>query len=430
MPIKRNSVPKLEWYGDSFADVSTLDLFSYERWGVSLDWDVLLEQAKKIDSIVLLIDKYAYGSRLFVSYIDILEANVYIFDDLFYALVGTRIGGEPDPEKFFKSETLQEISQRLFFWNLDWREDIINIYQQLIETRTHIVNLLNQRKLEDISKMIARRWNYGFYIKSDVNNLLDIIFDRDRAHQYAISAYQEDLLAKPLAKQILTILSMLDNAITVFGINYDLPDNCFPFLLEQFRGSENAQELIKAWKRDFNGSRDNLIAKMEKDLELNKWVHRYLHLQDGEEIVVKLFHDEDGCWLVDDKEYYNTKNWINILKVATLLQEYDELNKEHLVSKPSLPACLRTSEAEEVWDCLRDADFIVMNGYDLAEDISANQATYIADCLALRFDIKQKWKVFQTLWKIKNMAQLANSWKEVGRLPPKHKLIRNIILND
>ena len=333
MPIKRNSVPQLKWYDDHFAETSTLELFSYERWGVGPDWNVLLEQAKKIDSIVLLIDKYAYGSRLFASYIDILEANIYIYDDLFYALIGTRIGGEHSPEKFIKSGIVQEISKRLFFWNLDWREEIMQMYRQLVEIRKHIIDLLNQRNLEDISKIIARRWSYGCYVKSHKNDHLDIIFDRERAHQYALYAYQEDLLAKPLAKQILTILSILDNSITVFGTNFDLPKNCFPFLLEQFRESENAQELIKAWEREFNGSRDSLIAKMEKDLELNKWVHRYLHLQDRKEIVEKLFLDEDGCWLVDDKEYYNTRNWINILKVATLLQEYDE-RQNCSVTKP------------------------------------------------------------------------------------------------
>lgn len=90
MPIKRNSVPQLKWYDDHFAEISTLELFSYERWGVGPDWNVLLEQAKKIDSIVLLIDKYAYGSRLFASYIDILEANIYIYMTICFMLSSVR----------------------------------------------------------------------------------------------------------------------------------------------------------------------------------------------------------------------------------------------------------------------------------------------------------------------------------------------------
>lgn len=351
MGIKRNEMPQPKWYGDDFADASTCDLFSEDRWGISVEWEILLEQAKKIDSIVLLIDKYSYHSQLFLSYIDILEANLYIFDDLFYYLVGARIGNEPNPEKFIKSGILYEISSRLFFWNLDCHNSIIQIYKQLLMIQKHIVCFLNQRDFAALRGRIAEEWSHGFYLKSHKEDSLDLAFSKDRAHRYAITAYTGKILLKPLVDQFMNALNLLENAITVFGLNYDLPNNCFPFLLKQFRKSEIGQELVKAWTRDFNGSRDSLIAKMEKDLELNKWVHRYLHLQDREEIVEKLFHDEDGCWLVDDKEYYNTRNWINILKVATLLQEYDERQKSS--STKSKKNCRRIKSFREF---IKDAE--------------------------------------------------------------------------
>ena len=84
---------------------------------------------------------------------------------------------------------------------------------------------------------------------------------------------------------------------------------------------------------------------------------------------------------------------------------------------PLVPEELRTPEAEEIWTGLREGGFIVANGYALAKDVSANQATYIADRMAERLGISSKWKVFQGLWNIRNMAQLAASWKETGRLP-------------
>jgi len=84
-----------------------------------------------------------------------------------------------------------------------------------------------------------------------------------------------------------------------------------------------------------------------------------------------------------------------------------------------VPEELCTEEAEEVWAGLREAGFIVEGGYGLAKGVSANLATYIADRMAESLGIAHKWKVFQGLWNIKNMAQLAGSWRETGKLPPR-----------
>ena len=84
-----------------------------------------------------------------------------------------------------------------------------------------------------------------------------------------------------------------------------------------------------------------------------------------------------------------------------------------------VPEELCTVEAEEVWAGLREAGFIVEGGYGLAKGVSANLATYIADRMAESLGIAHKWKVFQGLWNIKNMAQLAGSWRETGKLPPR-----------
>ena len=92
-----------------------------------------------------------------------------------------------------------------------------------------------------------------------------------------------------------------------------------------------------------------------------------------------------------------------------------------------VPEELQTPEAEEIWSSLREAGFIVKNGYGLAKGVSANLATYIADRMAESLGIAHKWKVFQGLWGIKNMAQLAGAWKETGKLPPRTDEIDELI---
>ena len=80
---------------------------------------------------------------------------------------------------------------------------------------------------------------------------------------------------------------------------------------------------------------------------------------------------------------------------------------------------LLTAEAQVLWQRLRDAGFIVAGGYALAEGVSANQAAYIADRMAEKLQIKKKWKLFQQLWGIANLAQLAGTWQQTGKLPPR-----------
>ncbi len=308
---------------DDYADVSNYDLFSDERWGETVEWDILLEQAKKIDAIVLLIDKHDFPSQLFLSYIDILEANLYIYDDLFYFLIGEHIGNDPNPDDALKKR-MADIYRRLFFWNLNCRDSIEQIHEELTQVLNHIVKLLGQREFEVLSNRIMEEWCWGFYLNSQDNDAYEITWRKDRAHQYAIEAYNEKIQLKPLVKQIVNVLNILTNAIYFFRFSFDLPKDCFPSLLEQFRNSEKGKNFVKAWERDFECSRDYLIASMEKSSELSPWVHRYLHIRENESVIEQLFYDEVSGFMLNDEEYYNTNNWISILKIATLLHEYDE----------------------------------------------------------------------------------------------------------
>ena len=88
---------------------------------------------------------------------------------------------------------------------------------------------------------------------------------------------------------------------------------------------------------------------------------------------------------------------------------------------------LLTAEAQVLWQRLRDAGFIVADGYALAEGVSANQAAYIADRMAEKLRIKKKWKLFQLLWGIPNLGQLAGTWQQTGKLPPRSSEIDKLM---
>jgi predicted RNase H-like nuclease (RuvC/YqgF family) len=109
-----------------------------------------------------------------------------------------------------------------------------------------------------------------------------------------------------------------------------------------------------------------------------------------------------------------------------IMESLSHFDDEELAEQPQSSgtvtenlAELLTAEAQVLWQRLRDAGFIVADGYALAEGISANQAAYIADRMAEKLKIKKKWKLFQQLWGIPNLAQLAGTWQQTGKLPPR-----------
>ena len=117
--------------------------------------------------------------------------------------------------------------------------------------------------------------------------------------------------------------------------------------------------------------------------------------------------------------------------IMEMLSHFDD---EELTDQPQSAgsvnenvAELLTAEAQVLWRRLRDAGFIVVDGYALAEGVSANQAAYIADRMAEKLRIKKKWKLFQQLWGIPNLGQLAGTWQQTGKLPPRSSDIDNLM---
>lgn len=71
---------------------------------------------------------------------------------------------------------------------------------------------------------------------------------------------------------------------------------------------------------------------------------------------------------------------------------------------------LLTAEAQPYWTKLKEKGFIVEDGYGLANGVSPYDATYIAEQFSATLGIKNKWKVFEPLWGLKNMAQHKNDY--------------------
>jgi hypothetical protein len=78
-------------------------------------------------------------------------------------------------------------------------------------------------------------------------------------------------------------------------------------------------------------------------------------------------------------------------------QKEKEKGKE---DTPTLPPLLRTDKAMVLWQKAQDAGYVDANYQPL---ISRTQAALLADAIAERLGIKEKWKVFEGLWNRKYM---------------------------
>lgn len=70
------------------------------------------------------------------------------------------------------------------------------------------------------------------------------------------------------------------------------------------------------------------------------------------------------------------------------------------IDTPTLPAALCTEQAMVLWQKAQDAGYVDANYQPL---ISRTQAALLADAIAERLGIKEKWKVFESLWNRKYM---------------------------
>lgn len=325
MGIKRNEVAEPKWREDDYALIDKDHLFSNELWQRTIHWGTLLTQVRKTELACLLIDHYSYPSRLFYIYLDILEANLYILDDTFYDETGIRFGFAEN-----NTATFQFLYETRF-WNLDAYEEVKQFCESLENIRSHLMECLSKNRLLQVAEKVYEKSLYA-----DKHRKIRKAFENDIdtcSFYYAYDAYREsgkDLDA--LANQIVRILGIVKNYLNVGQCHTPISICALNFedLTAEFRQSEKGQVFINPWRIEFSGTRDNLISRMEKDPELGPWVNRYTHRREDKDMIQHLFITDldffkNGDDLFKNKEeLFNTENWIRLLTIAAILQEYDE----------------------------------------------------------------------------------------------------------
>lgn len=129
--------------------------------------------------------------------------------------------------------------------------------------------------------------------------------------------------------------------------------------------------------------------------------------------VIKLTMGRDGRWAVDAED-------------AEIVEEVKGGNEVPLPEQEEkLSGVLASEEAMRYWKRLQQKGF-VDERCQLKPETTRKQAMYIAEVFAERLGIGSKWKTFERLWGISNLAQEKWDFQQTGTLPSRSKVIDRI----
>ena len=137
-----------------------------------------------------------------------------------------------------------------------------------------------------------------------------------------------------------------------------------------------------------NFNDDEIVGLLNRLLEM-------LHQADGNNqgsIVFNVY--SSGSLHVD---HVDTQNFYGDACPKPQKEKEKEKGKE---DTPTLPAPLGTEQAMALWRKAQRAGYVDEHYQPL---LSRTQAALLADAMAERLDIKEKWKVFESLWNRKYM---------------------------
>ncbi len=175
------------------------------------------------------------------------------------------------------------------------------------------------------------------------------------------------------------------------------------------------------------------FSLLDDDHKLKKTVHK--HYSEFR----KLVDYSDGCLVVNPVKvgrhfYANRKEenakshrnaFLKYMHKISLAQElYRKLQAAQSESADGglLPDVLATGLAMKYWSRLQQAGFIDEH-YQLSLATTRKQAMYIADVFSDKLQMRSKWKPFQELWHINNLAQEKWEMQETGKSPSRSEEI-------
>lgn len=172
------------------------------------------------------------------------------------------------------------------------------------------------------------------------------------------------------------------------------------------------QQLQNATPAELNEQHQMASSEIKESRAKSRW-HFYRKQEKKVEYVVEELWEEGEL----------TLSRLRDLTIWMLTEEWLENLKNN--NKDVLTGILDSEEANKYWQRLNKAGFVDANR-QLMSKTTRQQAMYIAEAFAENLGINSKWKTFEKLWGIKNLAQEKNKFMETGKSPSRSEEIDRI----
>lgn len=123
---------------------------------------------------------------------------------------------------------------------------------------------------------------------------------------------------------------------------------------------------------------------------------------------------------IQDSNFYISGDFI-----TTPVKKLQPTNENNHEANGEIPPSLATDKAKEFWRQLMEAGFVDEH-YQRCKGVSRQIAMYIADCMADALKLPHRWKPFEQLWNINNLAQEKKRMQDTGNMPQRYKEIDKI----
>lgn len=169
------------------------------------------------------------------------------------------------------------------------------------------------------------------------------------------------------------------------------------------------QQLQASTADDLNAHREDAMRRIEQGVTFEIWE---IYQHKVEPVVTEV-------WDIAELSLVRLKiQAIGMLSMEWLEQQMTTTKKTKLDS----------DEAKKYWQRLEKAGFVDAK-CALMPETTRKQAMYIAELFAEKLGIKSKWKTFEQLWGISNLAQEKWDMQETGSTPSRSKEIDKIFEN-
>ena len=159
--------------------------------------------------------------------------------------------------------------------------------------------------------------------------------------------------------------------------------------------------------------------KYPKDFDNN--YAKFKHFVTQDEDMLKLNYGRCGKYIFCNKPKLDECDVMMFVEMDVVLEmihkEMRKLMERNMPEKP-----IADGVADKYWQRLIKSGFVDRH-HQLLPDTSRKQATYIAEIFAEKLGLKNKWKYFEQLWQISNLAQEKWDSQQTGTLPPRHNEI-------